>query len=187
MVSVSFNGSFKSDIYIKSKQKDDFADKKAKIVELDKNNENDLESLHNVSLLWNKECPNFVPYLFSDFIKDDEFKPDVNQDHCLILTLQDNNFENIDPQKILGVSLFSEEDNENELNWLQVQPQNNSVYSPANRTYKGVGQAIVSYIKNQYTGKQIFVNSSDAAINFYKKLGFETYDEKYPCYLYCEA
>ncbi|MBR1619238.1 GNAT family N-acetyltransferase [bacterium] len=187
MNSVSFSGSFKSDIYIKSKQNDDFAEKKAKIVELDKNNENDLESLHNVSLLWSKESSNFVPYLFSDFIKDDEFKPDVNQDHCLILTLQDDNFENIDPKKVLGVSLFSEEDIENELNWLQVQPKNNSVFSPADRTYKGVGRAIVSYIKNQYTGKPIYVNSSNTAINFYKKLGFETYDKDCPCSLHCEV
>ena len=78
--------------------------------ELDKNNIEDLQSLHNLSLLWSKEQQNYIPYLFSDFIKDDDFKPDVNTDHCFVLTLQDKNFENIDPQKVLGITLFSEED-----------------------------------------------------------------------------
>ena len=161
---ISFTASLKSDTTIQSRNRDGFSPKRAYIVELDKNDVNDLTSLHNVSLLWSKENSNFIPYLFSDFTQDIEFKPDVNADHCLVLTLQDDNFENIDPKKVLGVSLFSEEDIENELNWLQVQPKNNSNFKPESRKYKGAGTAIVSYLKNKYMGKPIFVNSSHSAI-----------------------
>lgn len=178
---ISFTARLKSDEVTISRYG---SPKQAYIVELDKNDDKDLKSLHNVSLLWSKEKANFVPYLFSDFIKDNEFKPDVNADHCLMLTLQGDNFENIEPEKVLGVSLFSEEDIENELNWLQVQPKNTARFQPVNREYKNVGTAIVNYIQNVYEGKPIFVNSSNTAIDFYKKLGFESYDENHPCSLH---
>lgn len=185
---ISFTARLKSeDVTIQSRQGSVYTPKQAYIVELDKNDGDDLQSLHNVSLLWGKEKANFVPYLFSDFIKDTEFKPDVNSDHCLVLTLQDKNFEKIDPAKILGVSLFSEEDIENELNWLQVQPKNTSRFQPVDRKYKNVGTAIINYIRENYEGKPIFVNSSNTAIDFYKKLGFESYDEEHPCSLHYEA
>lgn len=184
---ISFTACLKSNTTIQSRQGNNFSPKQAYIVELDKNDEQDLTSLHNISLLWSKENSNFVPYLFSDFIKDVEFKPDVNKDHCFVLTLQEDDFEKIDPQKVLGTALFSEEDIENELNWLQVQPKNNSVFQPVNRKYKDVGTAIVSYIQDKYAGKPIFVNSSNTAIDFYKKLGFKSYDKDCPCSLHCEA
>ena len=70
MNSVSFNGSFKSDIYIKSKQKDDFAEKKAKIVELDKNNENDDAFQENIILKdLVKELKSEIYELRQNFIK----------------------------------------------------------------------------------------------------------------------
>jgi len=184
---ISFTASLKSDTTIHSRQGQAFTPKKAYIVELDKNDVHDLTSLHNISLLWSKEKANFVPYLFSDFIKDVEFKPDVNADHCFVLTLQNENFQNIDPAKVLGVTLFSEEDIENELNWLQVQPKNTSRMEPVNRKYRNVGTAIVNYIRDNYDDKPIFVNSANTVIGFYKKLGFESYDEKHPCSLHYGA
>ncbi len=184
MYPISFSASLKSDdVTIQSRKGRKIVPKQAYIVELKKNG-NDLKSLYNLSLLWDKEGKNLVPYLLSDFIKDIDEKPDVNDEHCFALTLQDSDFENIKPEKILGVSLFSEEDIENEINWLQVQPKNNSIFEPANREYEDVGTAIVDYLKAQYAGKSMYANVSAGAIDFYRKQGFKSYDKKFPCSMY---
>ena len=184
---ISFTASYKTSAVIQTRRGDSFNPVQAYIVELDKNNAEDLNSLHKVSRLWNKENSNLIYYMLADFIQDLDLKPDVNENHCLILTTQKDNFENIDPQKVLGAMLFSEENMENELNWLQVQPKHNSKFKPVSRRYKGVGTALVSYLKAKFTDKPIYVYSSNTAIDFYKKLGFNTYDDKYPCSMYYEA
>ena len=178
---VSFCANYKTNTSVISKNNK----QPVSIVELDK--ENDMGLLCDLSELWGKKTGNNVEMLLSDFAKDIDEKPDVNAEHCIVLTLQKDNFDNLDPKKILGVSLFSEEDYENVINWFQVDPSNNFMFNPQKRKYKKVGEAILDYLTYEYDKKPIYVNSSNGAINFYKKYGFKSYDKNFPNYLYYEA
>ena len=94
------------------------------------------------------------------------------------MTTQNSDYEHINPDKLQGLALFSETTNpENELNWLQVNPNTNTK-SSSSRTYKKVGTELVNYIK-QITDKPILVQSADDAIKFYEKNDFRHIDSKH--------
>ena len=103
------------------------------------------------------------------------------------MTTQSENFEKLESEKILGLSLFSETTKpENEINWLQTNP----VYKYGSiepRKYKGIGKAIIEYVKEHYRDKNIKVFAADDAINFYKKLGFKNCPTKTERELYLEV
>lgn len=184
---ICFTANFKSNATIQARSGNNFYNKRASIVELDKNSVEDLSSLYKLSLLWDKESKNNVSYIFSDFIDDKSESNGVKDTHCVVLTLQKDNFEKLKPEKILGVSLFSEQDYDNELNWLQVEPKNNKTDNSSGRKYKNIGSALCKYFKYTYTDKPIYVRSANTATDFYISNGFKPYDVNYPQYLYYVA
>lgn len=187
MNSICFTANFKTNATIQTRSGYNFSNQRASIVELDRNSAQDLSSLYKLSLLWDKESKNNVSYIFSDFINDINESNGVKDTHCVVLTLQKDNFEKLKHDKILGVALFSEQDYDNEINWLQVEPKNNKTDNPSGRKYKNIGSTLCQYFKCTYTDKPIYVRSANDATNFYISNGFKPYDVNYPQYLYYVA
>lgn len=184
---ISFCANYKSFATILSGNNKNRKEEQVFIAELDKDNGNDIEAMLEASLLWDKENNNNLSSILSDFVKDIDEKPDVNADHCLVLTLQNNDFGTLDAEKILGAILFSEQEFSNEINWFQVEPKNNHFSSENERKYRKIGDSLLKYLLSNFKSKRICVNSTPDAIKFYQKYGFKPYDIDYPTSLYYDA
>ncbi len=85
------------------------------------------------------------------------------------LTRQRKNFEELNPDDILGVAEISKfENGEIELDYLQVHPQ--YIYSFGPPYIKKIGTAIVNYLKETY--ETIKLSATSSATLFYIKNGF---------------
>lgn len=183
MQPINFTANFIKNTQIKQcRTCDTFIDKEAAIVELDINDKNDIKSLYETASDWDSKGFTYTFEIFCDATKGYEYD-DVKKEHYIALTTQKDNFENLEPDKIIGLSLFSETKKpENEINWLQVDPESNTERK-YEREYKGGGRAIVNYIQETYTDKPIYVQSAKDAINFYRKCGFYPKDKNAPAQL----
>lgn len=151
---------------------DSYYNKEASIVELDKNDANDVDTLYKTSVSWTQNGARFASEIFHEAVKGYEYD-DVVKEHYYAVTEQNNNYDKLEPDKILGMMLFSESKyNENEINWFQVKPNSNFVNS-RDRAYKHVGKALINLLKEKHSDKTIYVKSSAAAVDFYKSQGFE--------------
>ena len=178
MFPISFTACYKAGTTVKKDGKIQCAN----IVEL-KQNKRDLDTLKRLSLLWSKQGSNFLPYLVSDFVTN--FVDNFDDKQCLAVTLQENNFEQLDPQKILGVSLIIKEGDAKRISWLQVQPNNCYSSKSENKNIRQIGHSLLSYIIKEYGKTPIYVLSSYDAMTFYKKHGFSTLNQIHPnslCY-----
>ncbi|MBR1425351.1 GNAT family N-acetyltransferase [bacterium] len=181
MNSIFFGASFLSNTHIQAKKKfrNKYEQKTANIVEIDPKNPDDKEALHEVSKKWDKQYISFAWNIYNDAVEDFDY-PDVKAEHFLALTTQKNNFDKLNPDKVLGLALVSERAYDDfEINWLQVEPNNNSVDFHKNRQYKQVGRAMMNYICKTYSDKPIVVNPANTAVEFYKKYGFTYEDDIY--------
>lgn len=153
------------------------------IVELDKNDPDDVKSLHDTSFLWNDEGAKYATNVYHEAVKGYEYD-DVDYEHYFALTTQKDNFEKLNPDEVLGLMLFSNSRYDtDEITWFQVRPNTNTGQS-WHREYKGVGKAMVDLIKQVNYFKPVHVTSSPEAVEFYKKQGFVTRDDDIPSSLY---
>lgn len=145
---------------------------KLSIVELDKTNSADMESLYRTSILWNEQGAKYSSDLYHDAIKGYEYD-DIEKEHYYALTEQMKDFDKLDSEKVLGLMLFSKTKYGecDTITWLQVRPNTNTPNS-WNREYKGVGKALIDLLKVRNYNKPIYVQSSGSAVEFYKKQGF---------------
>jgi len=156
------------------------------IVELDKNDNSDMDALCEVAKSWNNRGKSYAYEVLCDATKGYEYD-DVNREHYIALTSQKNDFEHLDADKVLGLTLFAETKKpENEICWLSVDPANNTK-NKSGRKYKNIGSAIMNYLKTDYPEKPIYVQAISDAIPFYKKNGFEPRKIDRPCSLYLEV
>lgn len=163
-----------------------FSPVKASVVELDKNDEQDLKSLHDTTVLWNYQGAKYSSNIYHEAVKGYEYD-DVEGEHYLALTTQNENHDKLDPDKVLGLMLFSNERfDTDEITWFQVRPNTNTKQS-WNREYKGVGKAMIDYIKQVNFFKPIHAMSVPESVEFYKKQGFEPHEDDIPSSLYYEG
>lgn len=158
----------------------------AAIVELDKYDKNDVKALYDTSVLWNYQGAKYSSEILHEAVKGYDYD-DIEREHYLAVTTQTDDFENLEPKKILGLMLFSETNNEdNEINWLQVRPNTNNNQT-WKREYKKVGAVFVDLLKNMKLGKNIHVQSAPEAVGFYKAMGFVNRDDDGASSLYLTA
>lgn len=143
----------------------------AYIVELDKNNFEDMNSLHDTAFKWYDNGGRYAPNIYNKAVDKYKFN-DISKEHFYALTTQQKDFEKIKPDNILGLMMFSETKNfDNEINYLEVDPATSKSKNLI-REYKKVGSRLVEFIKKTYNKKSIFVQADSRAIKFYKKMGF---------------
>lgn len=170
MTPINFTGSFVKNVTISKL----VTDGKLKIedvalVKLDKTDKRDIMTLAKTAYEWENIASGYAPNIYCDSIKAKNY-PDVSKEHYFALTTQKDNFEELDTNKILGLSLFFEKQSpNNELAWLQANPSTN--HESGKRTYKNIGKAMVNFIKGLFK-KPIYVQADKKAIPFYQKLGF---------------
>ncbi|MCM1264599.1 MAG: GNAT family N-acetyltransferase [Candidatus Gastranaerophilales bacterium] len=154
--------------------------KQAALVELDINDDNDTECLFDTAREWETRGISYAFNIYSDAVKGCNYDI-VDKEHYIALTTQKDDYEHLNPDKILGLVLFSELNQDtNEISWLQVDPDNNSK-NHCDRHYKKVGSSMINYIKETYNDKPISVQAVQDAVPFYKKCGFiVTNEEKAP-------
>ena len=187
MTPINFTARFLADTSVsRIVTRDKTVPEQAAIVELDRNDKNDMEALYELSDIWNKRGTSYAYSIYCDAIKGYDYD-DVVKEHYIALTTQKDNFDTLDSNKVLGLTLFSETNTpDNEINWLQVDPENNNS-SKIDRNYKMVGSAIINYIKSAYPEKPVYVQSVENALDFYKKNGFDIRSENKPNSLYLEC
>lgn len=186
-MTINFTANFLKTVKIPKRTTDGtFSNAKVSLVELDKNDKVDKNSLLKVSKLWNEKEFNYAPEIYYDAAKSFEYE-NVVKEHYYAVTTQSENFEKLEPEKILGLNVFSETTKpENEINWLQTNPAH-KYGSIEQREYKGIGKTIVEYIKEHHRDKNIAVFAAEDAINFYKNLGFKNRPMKAERELYLEV
>jgi hypothetical protein len=145
------------------------------VVELDRNNDDDLECLYNLSKKWEgkRVC---APQIYQEATKTYEYA-NAEKEHFIGITNQKEGYKKLNPDEMLGVAVFIETNTkENELTWLQVNPKTKFSVKE-NREYKKVGSGIIRYLKKAYPEKPIIVYPTEEAEKFYKKNGFKEKDK----------
>ena len=177
MNSINFTASLVQRSQIMKRQSDnEFRPVTLSIVELDKNDEKDVKALYKTAIDWTYQGAKYSSNIYHEAVKGFEYD-NIEKEHYFALTEQQNNFKELDSDKILGLMLFSHTTHENdEISWLQVRP-NTKTKDSWNREYKGVGKAMVDLLSRVNYGKPIYVQSSNEAIEFYKKQGFKNSGE----------
>lgn len=170
MTPINFTGSFVKNVTISKS----IADGKMKpenvaLVKLDKTDPRDTMTLAETAYKWENVASGYASNIYCDSLKA-KIYPDVSNEHYFALTTQKENFEKLEADKILGLSLFYEKQSpNNEIAWLQANPSTN--HEAGQRTYKNIGKALVNFMKGLFK-KPIFVQTDKKAIPFYQKLGF---------------
>lgn len=143
-----------------------------RVVELDTKNLQDYYTLENVSGNWDGQ-------LFAGTIKKNAYDMingyiSQKENHIYFLTTQAENFDVLEGDNILGMAqLHKGNSNTAVLKYLQVLPK--TKHGAKQREFIGIGQALVSFIKELYCCN-IKVKPYYSTTDFYKKQGFEITD-----------
>lgn len=144
---------------------------RASLVEMECSNRRDIEAINATASIWEDSLTAFVS---SDMQKAARKKP---QDtfHVYAITTQKEDFENINPEKILGVVHITE--NVKGLGHKVEVLQTNPDYmydrtTTAKREYKNVGRGLISFIKEKFNDKPLYLYPTKDAVKFYEKQGF---------------
>lgn len=184
MTPINFKANFIRNTHIQQVVTKDLSkDKEVSLVELDVNQKNDISALKTVAEDWDRRAFGYAGCIYDDATNTIKF-PDTKE-HFFALTTQKEDYKNLDPKKILGLTMFSDKKNssKNELNWLQVEPDSSYSNSGEYRTYKNVGRTLVNYLK-EISDKTLSVYPARKAAEFYRKLGFKKETSKYPTLIY---
>ena len=186
MVQISFTSSFLKTVYIPhNTQTGEVEITEASIVELSSKDKNDIEALGKTSKEWQKIKSGYAPSIYYEMFKP-RLYPDVNYEKILALTTQNEDYNKLDYQKILGLAVYSDKTEPvNEISWLQTNPKTN-FETKNKREYKELGKKLVDYMK-EISDKPLYVQSSDKAIKFYEKQGFEAIDDSHPSIMIYEG
>ena len=160
---------------------------KVSVVELDKNDNNDINALYQTYTDWKWQGAKYSKEIYEEAVKGYEYDQ-VLKEHYFAVTEQKDDFEKLDSSKILGLMMYSETfEDADEIDWLQVRPNTNSIDS-WNREYKKVGKTLIDTIKNSIKDRTVHVTSARNAIGFYKEQGFANRKEdKVAVSLYLEV
>ncbi len=187
MNTVTFTSQFKKNMIIQTRDgSSNYCDKTVSVVELDRKNNHDIDTMFAIGDNWSKQGFNYAQSILISAISDEDETDwtDKLKEHYIAMTLQDDNFEKLDPKKVIGLSLLSEYNYDNEINYLQVKPTNSYSKVGEKRKYKKIGTAMLDYMKSISEQKPIFVNSALEAVNFYTMNDFKRVSEEDPTKLY---
>ena len=160
---VTFGATHIKPTNILKKNGDKYVSHKVSVVELNRNDKNDLITLGTLESDWG--CDSLVNFILA-------VVENNSRNHIYALTSQEDSFENLDDKKVLGVMLFEEQEAENELKAIQTHPRykTKKCHRP---NYKNIGTAMIDFLKEKYSDKPLVLYSDSSALGFYEKLGFK--------------
>ena len=147
--------------------KDDFVS----CIKIDPYNEGDINALKDVAEFWEYEKLTTNIYYAACAMKNESKYYKHNQ--IFALTKQDSGFDNLDSNKILGLVQVSPfEDNSLFIERIEVMPE---IVSANERELKGLGTAIINYLKTITDKISCFPSNTEPVKNFYYKNGFKEF------------
>ena len=161
---VNFKANFINTATVKkyAKNTNQYINKKATFLELDLTSSKDIEILKKLSFSWNAA-------FLKSVLKNVEKK--LPNWKVYTLTIQNNDFNNIDSEKILGIAQTSKQDSQSiNLEYLQVRPEYTHLNSQ--RKFKQVGSSIIDCLKKIECVTRINVVSILEEVDFYILNGF---------------
>ncbi len=147
----------------------EYSDKHASFVEVDPKDKNDLRSVRHAVENWNMDLYGMN---ISNSMNSLRWSTDKKlSDKFFAITTQDNNFEELNPDKIKALAHVFETNKRVDVVHLQVNPD--LIYAITPPDYKHVGKGMIDCLKDKYNDKSISLISSPTATQFYVKQGFE--------------
>ena len=170
MNQINFTANFVQNTTIKKKEKStsEAVNTEVALVELDPNDKNDIKTIEDLSYDWGY-LGTYIGSIYSNMVKEVSYE-DVEKEHYYAVTTQENNFDKLDPNRILGVMLFLETTPDTELNeikYIEVNPSTNRTLN-RNRKYIGVGSSMLKFLFENYKQKPIYARSDVRATKFYE-------------------
>ena len=168
MNNINFKAKYIKPIDIEKWEDNQYKPFTASFIEFEPSNNNDKLTLKKTCELWGKDS--LMSYMNDDFTQDD-FQ--TSNKHIYSITSQNNNYDCINPDKVLGAVEFIEDkkNNINNIIFLEVEPDNQALQM-GKQNYKKIGTSILNCLKSLYHNKPIKLNSSYSAIKFYEKNNF---------------
>lgn len=142
----------------------------AAFIRLDKKSASDYKAINNLPWL-NGSGQKYAADIVANFNREYKGERKVRKDNFYALTLQTDNFDKIDSDKILGLAEALKAYRSVYLDFLQVNP--NYKFGILRRKYKETGKAIIDSFKNMHGVKRIFAVTNAFASQFYIDQGFE--------------
>ena len=141
------------------------------IVELNPNDKNDFNVFKKIKKDWRWATLSSI--MLDDAVHMRKCPEDAEVFKFYVVTTQKDNFENINPDKVLAEAEISHEDYDNKLwiEYLQVRPD--CKYGWPDRPFKKVGSAFLDFCKEHFKGKNLVVCPLEESIDFYDNEGFQ--------------
>ena len=184
-MNVSFGAKFISPAYIKESIDGTYKTRAASIAQLSTTESSDRSLLNNIVKNYiNNKLPD--EYIYADDISRKynyiyRENPEDDSSKFFVLNIKDNNFQALDPENCLGVTQVNVVSPKYcELRYLQVNP--NTKHGKEFQKYKGIGTAIIDFIKDFFNDRDIVVQPDTAVIDFYLKNKFKFLEECFMIY-----
>ena len=150
-------------------------DKKVAVHKLNRTNNADLETLVELNRVW---CglyeDSLTTQIHYDFISKDS---KAKAHEFFVISTQDGKSYKLDPKKILGIIEYTHDKSKkyDYIDFIQVNPE----YMNDNkiRLLKGIGTALLDFIKSLTGFQNIYLNAVNESMNFYKKNEFEVIEK----------
>jgi len=178
-MTVNFTAKFLTDTYIPTRLPNgDYVPNCVSIVELDKNNTNDMRAVLETTTNCDKNGGKFGRNIYSQ-MKNPDYDAGIKTERYIALTTQTADFDKLKPQYIQGLMILSKNYYEqNELSWLETNPQIVNA-EKGKKPYKCVGTSLVNFAKQECKQGGIYVIPAINAVEFYKKLGFKVKKDEF--------
>lgn len=142
----------------------------------------DIKLLEELDKIW--EYNKFVTNLKFTLNKIRQTKTNHENNHIYVMTLQQDNFDKLIPEQILGIT-EPQILPDGSLNLLHIEANPNIIYS-LNPEYEDIGTSILDVLKTQ-THKIYTKSEPGSTVNFYYKNDFKHEEGKSKLNLYWEA
>jgi len=171
MDTVNFTANHIKNVEILKKCSDKYKPCEVALVELDACSQKDRNTVDGINRIWDYS---FTAFTYDDMVKFSESNYLADRLHVYALTTQKGKYEKVTPKKILGiVELIEDTCSGNKIEVLQTKPTLLPDMKHPNPKYKHVGNQLISYLKDRHLNRQLYVNPTKTAVEFYKKQGFE--------------
>ena len=145
-------------------------------VEIDDKNKNDVKALENISKYW-RNCW-YAEDIYNTALEKYDGNSLYKNYKVYALTSQQNNFECLGDDKILGVvEVYGLSKNNSTICIGHIESKPNDI-NLGEKEYKGIGSAMLKSLQDIFNRIDVVPRDSEGVKNFYRKNGFDEYPAK---------
>ena len=147
-----------------------YDEEQVSLVEIDLGNKDDIKALGKISNDW--ACAMLVGNIYSEAKEMSEIEDDLLDYRFFVLTSQKDNFENLDPDKILSICEVEESNDGNDafVEYIEANPDCMLTVFPE---YKRVGSALLDGLKYYYNKISLYSIPTEDVLDFYDRNDFK--------------